>query len=71
MEELFFKSHSWGLIGKFLSVYMVLYLINIVLLTLFNLFLFDLYLAGVIVMILVSYLGYILNKRYVWIKIRD
>jgi putative flippase GtrA len=63
-----FKSHSWQLIGRFVFVYAVLYLISLALLMLFDSFIVDLYLAGAIVMLFVSYLGYVLNKRYVWTK---
>ena len=66
--RLVFMSHSWRLMGRFVFVYVTLYLINIVLLVLFNLFLIDLYLSGAIAILFVSYFGYVLNKRYVWKK---
>ena len=63
-----FKSHSWRLIGRFVLAYTSLYLINLALLMLFDSFIVDLYLAGAIVMLFVSYLGFVLNKRYVWTR---
>jgi len=38
------------------------------LLSLADIFLMDLYLSGAIVLLPVAYLGYILNKRFVWKK---
>ena len=54
-----FKRHSWWLMGRFVFFYTALYFINIALLALFNLFLVDLYLAGAIAILFISYLGYI------------
>jgi len=63
-----FKNHSQHLITKFVLVYIVIYLINVSLLSLADIFLMDLYLSGAIVLLPVAYLGYILNKRFVWKK---
>jgi len=63
-----FKSNSWELLGKFVFFYLILYLINITLLAILNTYMVNLYIAGIIVLPLVSFLGFIFNRRYVWIK---
>jgi len=62
----FFKNHSNNLIVKFILVYSVLYLINILLLPLVDLLVNNFYLSGAILVLPMAYLGYILNKRFVW-----
>jgi putative flippase GtrA len=61
-----FQNHSQHLIVKFILVYIVIYTVNVSLLSLVDIFTDNLYLSGVIVILPVSYLGYILNKRFVW-----
>ena len=63
-----FKNHSWNLLGSFVFVYTTIYLVNITLLLIFDLFVSNLYISGVMTTPIIAYLGYILNKRYVWIK---
>ena len=63
-----FKDHSWNLLGIFVFVYTIIYLVNITLLLVFDLFVSNLYISGAMTTPVIAYLGYILNKRYVWIK---
>ena len=63
-----FKNHSWNLLGRFVFVYTAIYLANITLLLVFDLFVSNLYISGAMTTPVIAYLGYILNKRYVWIK---
>ena len=63
-----FKNHSWSLLGRFVFVYTTIYLVNITLLLVFDLFVSNLYISGAMTTPVIAYLGYILNKRYVWIK---
>ena len=63
-----FKNHSWNLLGRFVFVYTIIYLANITLLLAFDLLVSNLYISGAMTTPLIAYLGYILNKRYVWIK---
>lgn len=63
-----FKNHSWNLLGSFVFVYTTIYLVNITLLLVFDLFVSNLYISGAMTTPFIAYLGYILNKRYVWIK---
>jgi len=63
-----FKSNSWELFRKVCFFYLILYLINITLLAILNTYMVNLYIAGIIVLPLVSFLGFIFNRRYVWIK---
>ena len=63
-----FKNHSWNLLGRFVFVYTIIYLANITLLLAFDLLVSNLYISGAMATPVIAYLGYILNKRYVWIK---
>jgi putative flippase GtrA len=63
-----FKNHAQRLIIKFILVYIVIYLANILLLSLVDIFIDNLYLSGVVVILPIAYLGYILNRRFVWKK---
>ncbi len=63
-----FKNHSRRLLTKFIFIYAIIYLVNISLLLAFDFFVSNLYISGAIVIPLVAYLGYFLNKRYVWKK---
>jgi len=66
--RLVFQAHSWNLLGRFVFVYTSIYLVNITLLLVFDLFVSNLYISGAMTTPVIAYLGYILNKRYVWIK---
>jgi len=61
-----FESHSSRLIGRFVSVYILIYFINVLLIALLDFFKIDLYIAGVMVLFPTAYFGYLLNKRLVW-----
>jgi putative flippase GtrA len=63
-----FKNHSWTLLTKFILIYSIIYLVNILLLVVFDFFVSNLYFSGAMAIPLVAYLGYFLNKRYVWKK---
>ena len=63
-----FKNHSWNLLGRFVFVYTIIYLVYITLLLVFDLFVSNLYISGAMTTPVIAYLGYILNRRYVWIK---
>ena len=63
-----FNNHSWNLLGRFVFVYTSIYLVNITLLLVFDLFVSNLYISGAMTTPVIAYLGYILNKRHVWIK---
>ena len=63
-----FKNHSWNLLGRFVFVYTIIYLANITLLLAFDLLVSNLYISGAMTTPVIAYLGYILNKRYVWVK---
>ncbi len=64
--RLVFKNHSNRLIAKFILVYVALYLVNVSLLPLVDFLVSNLYLSGAILALPTAYLGYILNKRFVW-----
>ena len=66
--RLVFKNHSWNLLGRFVFVYTTIYLVNITLLLVFDLFVSNFYISGAMTTPVIAYLGYILNRRYVWIK---
>ena len=66
--RLVFQAHSWNLLGRFVFVYTIIYLANITLLLAFDLLVFNLYISGAMTTPIIAYLGYILNRRYVWIK---
>ena len=66
--RLVFQNHAWDLLGKFILVYTIIYLINILLLVVFDLFVSNLYISGAIALPVIAYLGYFLNKRFVWKK---
>ena len=63
-----FKNHSWALLTKFILIYLIIYLVNILLLIVFDFFVSNLYMSGAMVIPLIAYFGYLLNKRYVWKK---
>lgn len=64
--KIVFKNHSQHLIVKFILVYLVIYVVHLLLLKLADLLMGNLYLSGIVVILPIAYLGYILNKRYVW-----
>ena len=64
--RLVFKNHSWYFLGRFIAVYILIYFVNLILLLIFDLFVSNLYISGLMVIPFIAYLGYFLNKRYVW-----
>ena len=63
-----FKNHSVSFLGRFIFVYTIIYFANILLLLLFERLVFNLYYSGALAIPFITYLGFILNKRYVWKK---
>ena len=64
--RLVFKNHSWYFLGKYITVYTFIYFVNLILLVIFDLLVSNLYISGLMVIPFIAYLGYFLNKRYVW-----
>ena len=64
--RLVFKNHSWYFLGRYITVYIFIYFVNLILLLIFDLFVSNLYISGLMVIPFIAYLGYFLNKRYVW-----
>lgn len=61
-----FKNSNNGLIFKFFGVYAIVYIANTSLLSLFDLFKFNLFLAGAILVMPMAILSFILNKKFVF-----
>ena len=66
--RLVFKNHSWYFLGRFIAVYVLIYFASLILLFLFNLLVSNLYISGLMLIPFTAYLGYFLNKRFVWKK---
>ena len=66
--RLVFQNYSMTLLGRFIFVYTIIYFANILLLLLFERLVFNLYYSGALAIPFIAYLGFILNKRYVWKK---
>ena len=66
--RLVFQGHSLKLLGRFIFVYSIVYCVNIFLLMLFERIFFNLYYSGALAIPFIAFLGFILNKRYVWKK---
>ena len=66
--RLVFQDYSWNLLSRFVFVYTIIYFANITLLLIFDLLVSNLYISGAMTTPVIAYLGYILNRRYVWIK---
>jgi len=64
--KLVFDRHSNNLIVKFVLVYVLIYLVNVLLMALMVFFEINLYTAGIVILPFTAYLGYVLNKRLVW-----
>ncbi|CAM3609943.1 GtrA family protein [Arcobacter aquimarinus] len=63
-----FKSNAKNLIFKFIVVYFVLFITNILLIKFFKLFNIDEYFAGFLAIIPVAILSFLLNKFFVYKK---
>ena len=66
--RLVFHNYSTTLLGRFIFIYTVIYCANILLLLLFERLVFNLYYSGALAIPFIAYLGFNLNKRYVWKK---
>jgi len=66
--KLVFQNHSVNLLGRFIFVYTIIYFTNILLILLFERLVFNLYYSGALAIPFIAYLGFNLNKRYVWKK---
>ena len=64
--RLVFNSHDNRLILKFISVYVVLYVINVFVLKIFKSYEMNLYLAGALMLLPMALLGFFLNKTLVF-----
>lgn len=63
---LVFKNNNNRLILKFFLVYTIVYIINIIFLTVFNTFNINMYFSGAILMFPLALLSFILNKKFVF-----
>jgi putative flippase GtrA len=66
--RLVFKNHSLSLLSRFIFVYTIIYFANIILILFFEKLVFNLYYSGALSIPFIAYLGFNLNKRYVWKK---
>ena len=64
--RLVFKNHSWYFLVRFIAVYVLIYFVSLILLFLFNILVSNLYISGLMLIPFTAYLGYFLNKRFVW-----
>ena len=64
--RLVFKNYSWDFLPRYITVYIIIYFVNLILLLIFDLLVSNLYISGLMVIPFIAYLGYFLNKRYVW-----
>lgn len=63
---LVFKSHNNSMITKFVVVYVVTYLLNVGSLKIFNSYNVNMYLAGVLLLILITPISFILHNKFVF-----
>lgn len=61
-----FGKCEWRLIGKFLAVYGILYVVNVSLVFILLFFLRNVYVANAVTIIFIAGLGYFLNRRFVY-----
>ena len=64
--RLVFKNYSWYFLPRYITGYIIIYFVNLILLLIFDLLVSNLYISGLMVIPFIAYLGYFLNKRYVW-----
>jgi len=67
-DKLVFRRYPKGRLLHFSLVYAVVYSINVLLLSLVDSVIDDLYISGAIVILPIALLGYVLNKRFIWKK---
>jgi putative flippase GtrA len=61
-----FNNTKYGLLYRFASVYVIIYLLNVLLLRLFVQINFNMYLAGAILILPMAFLSFLLNKTFVF-----
>ncbi len=61
-----FRKHDWRLIGKFVAVYGILYVVNVSFVFILLFFLGNVYVANALATIFIAGLGYFLNRRFVY-----
>jgi len=61
-----FNNSDKKLIFRFISVYLLLYFLNVLFITLFNIFLKNYYISGFIATIFCAIISFILNKYFVF-----
>ena len=64
--RLVFKNYSWYFLPRYITGYIIIYFVNLILLLIFDLLVSNLYISGLMVIPFMAILGYLLNKRYVW-----
>ena len=64
--KIVFKSHDNLLIKKFFGVYILTYFLNIGGLKVFSLYHINMYLAGLMLLVLITPVSFILNKSFVF-----
>lgn len=69
--KIVFKNNSNKLIFKFIGVYTIIYLLNILFLKILKSYNFDIYLAGALLIIPMAMLSFILNKKFVFIQVTN
>lgn len=66
--KLVFKNSDNALLFKFIGVYAVIYIINVVCLKVFSFFLVNLFAAGAFMVLPTAILSFTLNRKFVFIK---
>ncbi|OGI00793.1 MAG: polysaccharide biosynthesis protein GtrA [Candidatus Melainabacteria bacterium GWF2_32_7] len=64
--KLVFRNSNNTLIFRFITVYIVIYVLNIISLSIFKMYKIDLLLAGAIVILPLAVLSFVLNKKFVF-----
>lgn len=68
ISKFVFQTHDNKLIIKFFSVYVIVFIVNIIIIKLFKLLGFDDYIAGLIALFPCAAISFVLNKFYVYKK---
>jgi putative flippase GtrA len=66
--RLVFQNSNNLLIGKFISVYIIIYVINLACLAILNHYNFNLYIGGLLLILPLAFLAFYLNQRFVFKK---
>jgi putative flippase GtrA len=64
--RLVFKVNNNALLARFIVVYVITYVLNVAALSIFNFYRFDLYLAGLLMILPMAVISYVLQSRYVF-----